>query len=137
VGEPLILGRDEGPTHRAIGGIAIGPDHDQGRQLLARIASERLAALAPLLGLIGPPRLGRRALQPSSAPSGSISRPFASIATTSRSSPISPPGKAAGATGSRTTRVAPSILTPKWISIMKNVMSWSTTSSSGVRFGLK
>ena len=48
----------------------------------------------------------------------------------------SEPGRAAGATGSRTARVDPSSLLPKWTSIMKNVISCRTTSSRGVRLGL-
>ena len=47
------------------------------------------------------------------------------------------PGSAAGASGRRTALVAPSSRVPKWTSIMKNVMSCSTTSSSAVRLGFR
>ena len=120
------------PPDRAVRGVLVGPDDHHGRQLLGRARPA------------SPARRGARfacsahqasAAGPSSASPSTSSRPRASTATTSRSSARSPPGRAAGADRQPDRlRSPPRACVPKWISIMKNVMSWRTTSSSGVRF---
>ena len=97
------------------------------------VAGQRLDALAALPGLLAPTRgrsTGRRAPRPrrGGRRAGRRRRRPGGRARVRRwAAP-------AGVVGRRIAAVAPSILVPKWISIMKNVMSWRTTSSSGVRF---
>ena len=136
MGEALLLGGGQRAADGPIRRGAIGPDDHDGRQLIGgggRVL-EGLEARLPRPGLLGPPRRGGLLAQPLAAGLQPALRRRARPTGGRRSGP-SPAAPRAPAAAGRPC-VAPSSRVPKWTSIMKNVMSWSTTSSSGVRFGL-